>query len=130
MPTKNFYNNNKAAFNLPEPAIHMAQILVPFLDPNVRNLKNSKAQNEKEARQDQRHPRPPQRGDDFGMLAQNSEDPTQPNGATWASCAWLTRSIPDRASDDLAAAHPFRPSSPLEGVRSSRSSPRPAGEAN
>src|SRR5205085_7116764 len=36
-----FYNANKAGFNLAEPQVHMAQILVtPFPDPNVRNLKN------------------------------------------------------------------------------------------
>src|SRR6185295_1008669 len=35
----NFYNANKAAFNRPEPQVHMAQIQVtPFPDPNVRNL--------------------------------------------------------------------------------------------
>ena len=48
---RTFYEANKAGFNLAEPAIHMAQILVtPFPDPNVRNLKNSKAQNEKDAK--------------------------------------------------------------------------------
>ena len=81
---KNFYNNNKAAFNLPEPAIHMAQILVtPFPDPNVRNLKNSKAQNDKEARAKiEDIVGRLKRGDDFGMLAQNySEDANSaPNG--------------------------------------------------
>ena len=80
----NFYNNNKAAFNLPEPAIHMAQILVtPFPDPNVRNLKNSKAQNDKEARAKIEDIMGRlKRGDDFGMLAQNfSEDANSaPNG--------------------------------------------------
>ena len=46
-----FYNNNKASFNLAEPQIHMSQILVtPGADPNARNLKNDNAQNETEAR--------------------------------------------------------------------------------
>ena len=46
----NFYNANKQSFNLAEPQVHLAQILVtPFPNPNVRNLKNSKAQNEDEA---------------------------------------------------------------------------------
>jgi len=78
-----FYNANKAAFNSAEPTIHMAQILVtPNPDPNVRNLKNSKAQNANEAKtkiQDILHRL--QQGDDFGMLAQSySEDPaTAPN---------------------------------------------------
>src|SRR5258708_28384279 len=39
-----FYNANRASFNLAEPQIHMAQILVtPFPDPSVRNLKSDKA---------------------------------------------------------------------------------------
>ena len=47
----NFYNANKASFNLGEPQIHMAQILVtPTADPNVRNLKNDKARDEEQAR--------------------------------------------------------------------------------
>jgi peptidyl-prolyl cis-trans isomerase SurA len=73
-----FYTTNKDSFNLAEPQIHMAQILVtPMQDPNVRNLKNDKAQSEDmakkkvlmiEARLKQ--------GEDFSMVAQNySEDP-------------------------------------------------------
>ena len=46
-----FYNANKSSFNRAEPMIHMAQILVtPHPDPNVRNLKNDKAQDEGQAR--------------------------------------------------------------------------------
>jgi len=79
-----FYNVNKASFNLAEPQIHMARILVtPRPDPNARNLKNDKAQNEEQARKkiamlDARI----RQGEDFAMLAQNfSEDPnTTPNG--------------------------------------------------
>ena len=86
----NFYNTNKAMFNLPEPRIHMAQILVtPAPDPNVRNLKNSKAQNDAEARTkivdiENRL----KRGEDFAMIAQNySEDVSYaPTAATWDSC--------------------------------------------
>ena len=80
----NFYNANKAAYNHAEPQIHMAQILVtPVPDSNVRNLKNSKAQNDKEARQKiEDISGRLQRGEEFGMVAQNySEDPnTAPNG--------------------------------------------------
>src|SRR5215813_2675718 len=73
-----FYQANKASFNLAEPQIHLAQILVtPSPDPNVRNLKNDKAQDDEGARKKienlyarLRH------GEDFSMLAQNySEDP-------------------------------------------------------
>jgi peptidyl-prolyl cis-trans isomerase SurA len=73
-----FYNANKASFNLAEPQIHLAQILVtPQPDPNVRNLKNDKAQDDQQARKkiDSLFRRV-QQGEDFSMLAQNySEDP-------------------------------------------------------
>jgi peptidyl-prolyl cis-trans isomerase SurA len=80
----NFYTANKASFNLAEPQIHMAQILVtPFPDPNVHNLKNSKAQNENEAKQKiQDIAGRLKQGEDFGIIAQSySEDPnTAANG--------------------------------------------------
>jgi len=81
---KNFYNANKASFNLAEPRVHMAQILVtPNPDPSVHNLKNDKAQNEEQAKRkiEMLNARIRQ-GDDFAMLAQNySEDPASaPNG--------------------------------------------------
>jgi peptidyl-prolyl cis-trans isomerase SurA len=79
-----FYNNNKASFNLPEPALHIAQILVTRTpDTNVRNLKNSKARDDAEARTKiQDIAGRLKAGEDFTMLAQNySEDPeTAPNG--------------------------------------------------
>jgi len=73
-----FYNANKSSFNRAEPMIHMAQILVtPQPDPNVRNLKNDKAQDEAQARKKiERLYQALQQGDDFAQLAQNfSEDP-------------------------------------------------------
>lgn len=73
-----FYNANKASFNLAEPQVHMAQIMVtPNPDANVRNLKNSKAQNDAEARRkiEEISATLKQRPEDFAMLAQNySED--------------------------------------------------------
>ena len=79
-----FYNENKAGFNLAEPRVHMAQILVtPNPDPNVRNLKNSKAQNDIEAGRKIREIQERlQRGEDFAMVAQSySEDSNSaPNG--------------------------------------------------
>src|SRR5271170_1498423 len=79
-----FYNTNKSSFNFPEPQIHLAQILVtPNPDPNVRNLKSDKAQNEEQARKkiDMLVTRLKQ-GEDYAQLAQNfSEDPqSAPNG--------------------------------------------------
>jgi peptidyl-prolyl cis-trans isomerase SurA len=98
----NFYNANKAMFNLAEPQIHIAQILVtPAPDPNVKNLKNSKAQNDKEAKlKIEDLEARLQRGEDFAMLAQNySEDPnTAPNGG---DMGMIPESNLDRASPDL-----------------------------
>jgi len=73
-----FYNSNKNSFNLAEPQIHLAQILVtPQPDPNVRNLKNDKAQDDKQARKKiESMLLRIKQGEDFAMLAQNySEDP-------------------------------------------------------
>ncbi len=79
-----FYNANKASFNLVEPQIRLAQILVtPYPDPNVRNLRSDKAQNEEQAKAKiaailARL----KQGEDFAMVAQAySEDPnTAANG--------------------------------------------------
>jgi peptidyl-prolyl cis-trans isomerase SurA len=97
-----FYSANKASFNLAEPQIHMAQILVtPYPDPNVRNLKNSKAQNAAEAKakivdiQSRL-----KRGEDFSAVAQNfSEDPnTAPNGG---DMLFVPESALEKASPEL-----------------------------
>jgi len=115
----NFYNSNKAMFNLAEPQIHIAQILVTAgPDPNVRNLKNSKAQNEKEARAKIEDIETRlARGEDFAMLAQNySEDPnTAPNGG---DMGLIPESNIDRASPDLKrlvlSLQPGVPSKPIQ----------------
>jgi peptidyl-prolyl cis-trans isomerase SurA len=115
----NFYNGNKSMFNLAEPQIHIAQILVtPAPDPNVRNLKNSKAQNEKQAKEkiDDLEARLG-RGEDFAMLAQNySEDPnTAPNGG---DMGLIPESNLERASPDLKrlvlSLQPGVPSKPIQ----------------
>src|SRR5262245_25173626 len=98
----NFYNVNKDSFNLAEPQVHLAQILVtPVADPNVRNLKNSKAQNETEAQVKIKDIAARlQRGEDFGMVAQNySEDPsTTQNGG---DMGFIPQSSLEKASPDL-----------------------------
>ncbi len=80
----NFYNANRKSFNLAERQLHMMQIVVtPNLDPNVRNLKNDKAQSDEQAKKKiQMIEARLKQGEDFGMIAQNySEDPTTaPNG--------------------------------------------------
>jgi len=79
-----FYTANKASFNLAEPQVHLAQVLVtPQPDPSVRNLKSDKAQNEEQAKQKiQMIEARLKQGEDFTMIAQNfSEDPnTASNG--------------------------------------------------
>lgn len=72
-----FYNSNKAMFNLTEPQIHMAQILVtPQADPTVQNLKGDKAKNAEEARKKMEMiKRRLDNNEDFSRVAQNySED--------------------------------------------------------
>ncbi len=114
----NYYNANKAMFNHVEPLIHMAQILVtPDPKAEIRNLKNSKAQNDKEARQkiEDIYARL-QRGEDFAMLAQNySEDPNYaPNGG---DMGLIPESNFDKVSPDLKrlilSLQPGAPSRPI-----------------
>ncbi len=98
----NFYNTNKQSFNLAEPQVHLAQILVtPFPNPNVRNLKGSKAQSDAEAQTKIRDIEARlKNGEDFGMLAQNySEDPdSTPNGG---DMGFIPQSNLEKASPDL-----------------------------
>ena len=73
-----FYGSNRASFNLAEPTVHLAQILVtPSPEAEFRNLKNDKAQNDDQARRKiQNIEQRVRNGEDFSMLAQNySEDP-------------------------------------------------------
>jgi peptidyl-prolyl cis-trans isomerase SurA len=97
-----FYNANKASFNLPEPQMHIATLLVtPVPDPSVRNLKNSKAQNEKEAVEKIKMLETQLKsGADFAMLAHNySEDPsTAPNGG---DLGFIKDSALEKASIEL-----------------------------
>jgi peptidyl-prolyl cis-trans isomerase SurA len=100
-----FYNANKSSFNFPEAQIHLAQILVtPNPDPNVRNLKSDKAQNEEQARKkiDMLVTRLKQ-GEDYAQLAQNfSEDPqSAPNGG---DLGFVPESALEKANPDLRKA--------------------------
>lgn len=97
-----FYNSNKASFNLSEPQIHMAQILVtPGADPNVHNLKNDKATDDEGAvKKIGSILARIKAGDDFAMLAQNySEDPnsTQNGG----DLGFIPESSLERANAEL-----------------------------
>src|SRR5215472_1873746 len=98
----NFYNANKNNFNLAEPQVHMAQILVtPFPDPNVRNLKNSKAQNKAEAENKVKDIMDRlKRGEDFNMLAQNySEDASSAQNG--GDMGFIPQSNLEKASPEL-----------------------------
>ena len=97
-----FYNANRPSFNLPEPQVHMAQILVtPRPDPSVRNLKNDKAKSDAEARQKiQALQTRLKQGEDFATLAENySEDPqSTPNGG---DLGFIAESALDKSSPEL-----------------------------
>jgi peptidyl-prolyl cis-trans isomerase SurA len=78
-----FYNTNKASFNLPENKVHLAQILVTSApEPTVNNLKNDKAQSDQQAQgKIKMIELRIRQGEDFGTLAQNySEDQFAANG--------------------------------------------------
>ncbi len=79
-----YYNQHKAEFNLIEPQYHLAQILVtPQPNPQVRNLKNDKAQNDADAKKKvQMLQNRLDSGEDFASVAMNySEQPeTSANG--------------------------------------------------
>jgi peptidyl-prolyl cis-trans isomerase SurA len=95
-----YYNANKPSFNLAEPRVHLAQVLVtPTPDPNVHNLKKDKAQNEEQAKKKIAMIEIRLRqGEDFGALAQNySEDAkSSPNGGDYGF-------IPESALTDANA---------------------------
>ena len=97
-----FYNANRSNFNLAEPQIHMAQILVtPFPDPSVRNLKSDKATSPEQAKKKiQMIEERLKKNEDFSMLAQNySEDPnSSPNGG---DLGFISESALEKANADL-----------------------------
>jgi len=112
-----FYNANKSSFNFPEPQVHLAQILVtPMPDPNVRNLKNDKAQNDEQARKkiDMLAARLKQ-GEDFVTLAQNfSEDPTTaPNGG---DLGFVPESALEKANPEIRSAIQAAPAGSISPV--------------
>ncbi|HKS83366.1 MAG TPA: SurA N-terminal domain-containing protein [Candidatus Acidoferrales bacterium] len=78
-----YYNKNRAQFNLTEPQYHIAQIVITsHPDPSVHNRKNDKAQNEAEAgRKAAMLEQRLAAGADFSQLAMDySEDPSSVSG--------------------------------------------------
>jgi peptidyl-prolyl cis-trans isomerase SurA len=77
-----YYNDHKAQFNLIEPQVHLAQIVVTTVpSPQVGNLKNDKAQSEADARKKvQMIMNRLDSGEDFATVAMNySEQPGTAN---------------------------------------------------
>jgi peptidyl-prolyl cis-trans isomerase SurA len=99
---RDFYAANKASFNLVEPQVHIAQILVTATpDPNVKNLKNDKAQNDDQAKnkiqviEARLH-----QGEDFTVLAQAlSEDPN--TAANGGDLGFIPESSLEKANPEL-----------------------------
>ncbi|MGO9863575.1 MAG: SurA N-terminal domain-containing protein [Terriglobales bacterium] len=104
-----YYNEHKSEFNLIEAEYHLAKIMVSGeANAQVRNLQNSKAQNDGEARKKiQMIANRLDSGDDFATLAMNySEDPdTSNNGGDlgMAPESQLTKSV-DPTTREVAAA--------------------------
>ncbi len=78
-----YFNNNRAQFDVTEPQYHIAQIIItPHLDPTVHNRKNDKAANEAEAgRKAAMLEQKLAAGADFAQLAMDySEDASSSSG--------------------------------------------------
>jgi peptidyl-prolyl cis-trans isomerase SurA len=100
-----FYASNKASFNLAEPQIHLSQILVtPGPDPNVRNLKNDKAQDDESARKkiENLYARLKQ-GEDFAQLAQNFSEDTN-SSQNGGDLGFIAESALEHANAELRKA--------------------------
>ncbi len=96
-----FYKANKAGFNLAENKIRLAQILVTGVpSATVNNLKNSKAQNEQEAKNKiQMLQMRLRQGEDFASLAQNySEDQSAASGG---DLGFIPESTLDQANPEV-----------------------------
>ena len=100
-----YYNEHKAEFNLVEAQYHLAQILITSApNPQVRNLKNDKAQNDAEAKKKvQMLANRLDSGEDFASLAMNySEDPeTAGNGGDLGFTPESSLKNTDPATRDL-----------------------------
>lgn len=96
-----FYKANKAGFNLAENKIRLAQILVTSTpSTTVNNLKNSKAQNDQEAKNKiQMLDMQVRQGEDFASLAQRySEDQWAANGG---DVGFIPESTLDQANPEV-----------------------------
>jgi peptidyl-prolyl cis-trans isomerase SurA len=97
-----FYNSNKSMFNLTEPQIHMAQIMVtPQADPNVRNLKGDKAQNAEQAKKKMEMiKRRLENNEEFAMVAQNYSEDTN-SAQQGGDLGFIPESALDKTAPEL-----------------------------
>ena len=118
----NYYGAHKAEFNLVEAQYHLAQILVTAQpNPQVRNLKNDKAQNDGEAKKKvQMLSNRLDSGEDFASLAMNySEDPeTAGNGGDLGFTPESALKNTDPATRDLVMKLHVGQNSPVIAVSS------------
>jgi peptidyl-prolyl cis-trans isomerase SurA len=116
----NYYNAHKAEFNLVEAQYHLAQILVTGQpNPQIRNLKNDKAQNDAEAKKKvQMLSNRLDSGEDFASLAMNySEDSeTAGNGGDLGFTPESALKNTDPATRDLVMKLKVGQSSPVVTV--------------
>jgi peptidyl-prolyl cis-trans isomerase SurA len=116
----NYYNQHKAEFNLIEPQFHLAQILVTTQpNPQVRNLKNDKAQNEADARKKiQMISNRLDSGEDFATVAMNySEQPeTSANGGDLGFIPENSLKNDKQAWEEINKLKPGQYSAPLPAV--------------
>jgi parvulin-like peptidyl-prolyl isomerase len=115
-----YYNQHKAEFNLIEPQYHLAQILVTTQpNPQVRNLKNDKAQNEAEARKKvQMIMNRLQSGDDFAAVAANysEQSETSANGGDLGFVPESSLKSDPQAAEAIAKLKTGQYTSPLAGI--------------
>ena len=120
-----YYNAHKAEFNLVEAQYHLAQILVTGQpNPQVRNLKNDKAQNDAEAKKKvQMLSNRLDSGEDFASLAMNySEDPeTAGNGGDLGFTPESALKNTDPATRDLVMKLKVGQNSPVVTVTNPQS---------
>lgn len=115
-----YYEQHKAEFNLIEPQYHLAQILITSQpNPQVRNLKNDKAQNEAEARKKvQMVNNRLDSGEDFATVAMNySEQPE--TSATGGDLGFIPESSlkgDKQAYDAIARLKPGQYTPPLPAI--------------
>ncbi len=116
----NYYNQHKAEFNLIEPQYHLAQILVTTQpNPQVRNLKNDKAQNEADAKKKiQMIANRLDSGEDFASVAMNySEQPeTSANGGDLGFIPESSLKNDKQAWEEISKLKPGQYSPPMPAV--------------